>query len=273
MPPTDIDTLKQPHASAVYGPVDSWRVGKSLGVDMLLQTSICSFNCIYCQLGDIQQKTIERKIYVPTEQVEWDFKNSAWEQADIVTFSGSGEPTLALNLAEVIGFIKDYSHKPVWVLTNGTLLHDPQVRQDLAQADQVAVKIDATDDALLQRINRPVTGVTLDKILEGTRLLRAEYPGKLAFQCMFMPGNQSDLDKLADIINTIQPDEVQLNTPKRPYPLQWVLDSRGNHTALQTVPTATLRTITPDEAQALESELRAKITAPLISVYRNPQPV
>ena len=273
MTTTDIETLKPQYHSSVYGPVESWRVGKSLGIDLLLQTSICSFNCIYCQLGDIQNKTIERKIYVPTDQVEWDFKNSAWEQADIVTLSGSGEPTLALNIAEIIAFIKDYSHKPVCVLTNGTLLTDPQVRKDLAQADQVAVKIDATDPELLQRINRPVPGLTLNSIIEGTKQLRQEYKGKLAFQCMFMPGNQSDLDRLAALINDIKPDEVQLNTPKRPYPLEWVLDSRGNHSAMKSVPTAVLRTITPDEAQALEETLRSKITAPLISVYRNPTPV
>src|SRR5438445_7291041 len=93
--PIDIQTT---HPSSIYGPVESWRVGKSLGVDLLLQTSICSFNCIYCQLGDIQQKTIERQIYVSTEQVARDLRQSHWEEADIITLSGNGEPTLALNL-------------------------------------------------------------------------------------------------------------------------------------------------------------------------------
>ncbi|MFN8615339.1 MAG: radical SAM protein [Vampirovibrionales bacterium] len=132
--------------SSVYGPVKSWRVGASLGIDLLLETSTCSFNCVYCQLGNIQLKTAERRIYVSTAQVEKDFKHSAWVEADIVTFSGSGEPTLALNLAEVIHLIKEYSGKPVMVLTNGTLLHDPAVRADLYQADVVAVKLDAATE-------------------------------------------------------------------------------------------------------------------------------
>ena len=113
--------------SSVYGPVHSWRVGASLGIDLLLTTSTCSFNCIYCQLGDIQLKTAERRIYVPTDRLERDLRQSAWEQADIVTFSGSGEPTLALNLAEAIHLVKEYTNKPVMVLTNATLLHDAAV--------------------------------------------------------------------------------------------------------------------------------------------------
>jgi len=256
------------HQSTVYGPVKSWRVGQSLGVDLLLQTSTCSFNCIYCQLGDIQRKTIERKIYVSTEQVERDFKNSAWQQADIVTLSGSGEPTLALNLAEVIHFIKEYAHKPVMVLTNGTTLTDPAVRQDLMGADMVSIKLDAADDLVLQRMNRPVAGVSMASIVSGAKAFRQEYPGKLSLQCMFMPGNLSEATAMAEIASQIQPDEIQLNTPKRPYPLQWVLDSRGNH-AEATYPTRPLRTVTEEEAKVLEQIFKEKTQSAIVSVYRS----
>lgn len=88
--------------SSVYGPVDSWRFGKSIGIDLLMDPSTCSFNCTYCQLGFIQRITRDRKIYVPTKKVIEDFENSNWQNCDVVTFSGSGEPTLALNIGEVI---------------------------------------------------------------------------------------------------------------------------------------------------------------------------
>lgn len=254
--------------SSVYGPVVSWRAGRSLGVDLLLQTSICSFNCIYCQLGDIQRKTIERQIYVPTEQVERDFKESDWESADVVTLSGSGEPTLALNLGEVIHFIKEYSGKPVMVLTNGTTLNDPAVRADLQEADTVAVKLDAPNDTILQRMNRPVPGVTLENIVEGACKLREEYSGKLCLQCMFMPGNLAEAQAMAEIARKIQPDEIQLNTPKRPYPLQWMLESRGNHGEVD-YPSRQLRVVSREEAQELERTFRETTNAPLISVYRD----
>jgi len=257
----------QEEKTSIYGPVTSWRVGASLGVDLLLQTSTCSFNCIYCQLGDIQLKTAERKIYVPTAQVEHDLRRSRWEEADIITLSGSGEPTLALNLGEVIHMIKEYTHKPVMVLTNATLLLDPSVIQDLQEADQVACKLDAATEAGLKQMNRPVAGVSLARIVEGIKNLKTHYSGKLSLQCMFMPTNRQEVQAMADLINDIQPDEVQLNTPKRAYPLEWHLDSRGNH-GDKPYPTRQLRVVSPPEAEEIEAMLREKTHVPILSIYK-----
>jgi wyosine [tRNA(Phe)-imidazoG37] synthetase (radical SAM superfamily) len=253
--------------SSVYGPVHSWRLGWSLGVDLLLNTSTCSFNCVYCQLGDIQLKTANRAIYVPTEKLERDLRLSEWEKADIITLSGNGEPTLALNLGEVIGLIKEYTQKPVMVLTNATLLNDPAVQRDLALADQVACKLDAATDGVL-RMNRPVAGVTLKSIISGIEAFRQVYTGKLSLQCMFMPTNSEDVDALTGLIARISPDEVQLNTPKRPYPMEWVVDSRGNHSE-PLVKSQQLRTISESEADRIEQLIREKTpNLPLISIYR-----
>ena len=265
--------------SSVYGPVRSWRAGVSLGVDLLLHRSTCSFNCIYCQLGDIQLKTAERKVYVSTDQVAEDLRRSPWREADVITLSGSGEPTLALNLGEVIRFLKNETRKPVMVLTNATLLHDPAVIADLQAADVVACKLDAATEAGLRQMNRPVPGITLETIVSGIKRLRAVYTGKLAIQCMFMPANLQEAAALADCINEIQPDEVQLNTPKRPYPLEWRLESRGNHTETSANISADkaedaafsrrpLRTVSLPEAEAIESLLRQRTHAPILSIYR-----
>lgn len=255
--------------STVYGPVSSWRVGRSLGVDMLFHTSTCSFNCVYCQLGDIQLKTIERKIYVPTEQVERDFKESDWEDADIVTFSGSGEPTLATNLGEVIHFIKEYSGKKTMVLTNGTTLMQPAVRRDLMLADVVSIKLDAADDTILKRMNRPVEGVSLANTVKGAQLLKSEgYQAKLALQCMVMPTNLEAVEAMAKLASQIEPDEIQLNTPKRPYPLEWHLESRGNHGEVD-YPSQTLRVITEDEAKEIKAMYEQyNPNSTVLSVYR-----
>jgi wyosine [tRNA(Phe)-imidazoG37] synthetase (radical SAM superfamily) len=266
------DVLDQvnPAKSSVYGPVHSWRVGASLGIDLLLETSTCSFNCIYCQLGDIQLKTATRKIYVSTEQVEHDLRRSAWQTADIITLSGSGEPTLALNLAEVIHMVKEYTGKPLMVLTNATLLNDESVIHDLQEADQVACKLDAATEAGLKQMNRPVAGITLNSIVSGISRLKQSYKGKLSLQCMFMPTNLSEVEAMARLINTIQPDEVQLNTPKRPYPLSWALESRGNH---QTTgqPSRVLRVVDLLQATEIESLLKAQTGIPIVSIY-NQQP-
>jgi wyosine [tRNA(Phe)-imidazoG37] synthetase (radical SAM superfamily) len=253
--------------STVYGPVRSWRVGSSLGVDMLFTSSICSFQCVYCQLGKILDHTAERKVYVSTEKVMDDLRASAWQEADVITFSGNGEPTLALNLPEVIHEIKAFTGKPVMVLTNATTLWDPQVRADLAEADRVFCKLDAADDATLQRVNRPVDGVTVRTIVEGIKALRAEYKGYLAVQMMFMPMNRSEIQAMAMLLNEIRPDEVQLNTPRRPVPREWHLESRGNHEGVP-YPAVQLKTVDRDEALAIEQQIRDLTGLKVVSIYR-----
>lgn len=259
------------NVSTVYGPVASWRFGQSLGIDLIRDISTCSFNCIYCQLGDIQIKTAERQQFVSTETVMADLAESNWQSADIITLSGSGEPTLAKNLGEVISQIKAFTQKPVMVLTNATLLHDPEVRRDLMAADQVSVKLDAASEAGLQQMNRPVAGVTLEKIITGIEALKQEYPGKLSVQTMFMPTNIKELDDLAELIRRIHPAEVQLNTPKRPYPMSWHVISRGNHLPEGELPpyeTRTLRTVDPETATSIEALLEERTGVPILSIYR-----
>ncbi len=140
--------------STIYGPVNSWRVGKSLGIDLLYVSSICSFRCIYCQLGKINEPTLERKVYVPTAKMMTDLQASQWQEADVVTFSGSGEPTLAANLGEVLRASKALTDKPMIVLTNSTLLNNPTVRNDLAAADKIFCKLDAATERTLKLIAR-----------------------------------------------------------------------------------------------------------------------
>jgi wyosine [tRNA(Phe)-imidazoG37] synthetase (radical SAM superfamily) len=190
---------------------------------------------------------------------------------DVVTFSGSGEPTLALNLDEVIAHIKDTYQKPVLVLTNSVHLHDEATRQRLRRADFVACKLDATSDEMLRKVNRPVEGVTVERIVSGIIALRdSGYPGKIALQCMLMPANRDQVAELARLIARIQPDEVQLNTPRRPYPRAWYLDARGNHSGYLPVDSLRLKTITLEEAQEAERVLReANPGIRILSVYRD----
>ncbi|MFN7931541.1 MAG: radical SAM protein [Blastocatellia bacterium] len=242
--------------STVYGPVNSWRVGKSLGIDLLFTNSICSFRCVYCQLGKINEHTAVRKIYVPTEKVMTDLQASAWHEADVITFSGNGEPTLAANLGEAIQQIKAFTGKPIIVLTNATLLNDPAVRNDLQAANKIFCKLDAATDHTLQLVDRPVAGVTVRSIIEGIKALRQEYRGHLAIQTMLLPVNENEITALAALLNEIRPDEVQLNTPSRPVPREWIFESRGNHQATFEN-AAKLRVPSSEKLTAIEQQLRA----------------
>ena len=221
--------MKTSIPNSIYGPVESWRLGKSLGVDVLCVDSICSFECVYCQLGKINRVTTRRDVFVSTEKVLQDLDRSEWTTADVITFSGSGEPTLAKNLGEIIEKVKLKTAKPVIVLTNSTLLNLPEVRKELSLADKIFCKLDAWSDETLERIDRPREGISLESIISGLRLLRREFSGFLAIQTMILrPPKKFELEGFAKILKSINPDEVQLNLPTRPIPQEYFLETRGN---------------------------------------------
>jgi wyosine [tRNA(Phe)-imidazoG37] synthetase (radical SAM superfamily) len=156
----------------IYGPVASWRLGRSLGVDILSTAGkTCSFDCIYCQLGRTVNRTTERRVYVPPEAIARELAAMAHridDIADMVTFSGMGEPTLGANLGEVVKVIRSHCRKPIAILTNAALITDEHVREDLKRLDIVVAKLDAPHQRLFERVNRPVSGtIKLDAILEG----------------------------------------------------------------------------------------------------------
>jgi wyosine [tRNA(Phe)-imidazoG37] synthetase (radical SAM superfamily) len=215
---------------AVYGPVTSWRFGQSLGIDPIGQPTTCSFNCAYCQLGEIQRSTTQRQVFIPTEQIHRELAALDPDtNIDVVTLSGSGEPTLALNLSEILAAIKHHLNRPVVVLTNSTLLGNPAVRAALQPVDQVVAKLDAVSDAQLQRVNRPAPGIDVRTLLDGIRTFSAEYPGHLALQTMLLqPWSEAQQTIYIEQLQTIRPDEVQLNVPSRPRVMARHLEARGN---------------------------------------------
>ena len=103
--------------TSVYGPVRSWRYGRSLGIDPIGVVSTCSFNCVYCQLGEIQHHTTARQIFIPTEKIVRDLQVVNLADVDVVTLSGSGEPTQALNIGEILTAAKQIAGLPMVVLT------------------------------------------------------------------------------------------------------------------------------------------------------------
>lgn len=261
-------TNATPHnESTVYGPVQSWRVGQSLGVDLLAVNSICSFRCLYCQLGKINEHILERQVFVPTEQVMADLRASQWQAADVITFSGSGEPTLALNLGEAIRAIQAFTRKPIVVLTNSTLLCDPAVRADLRAANKVFCKLDAATDRTFKMINRPVAGLTVRGIVEGIKALREEYHGHLAIQTMLLPINRNEVEQLAILLKEIQPNEVQLNSPARPVPREWQLEARGNRSAAET-DAIRLKQLGTEDLADIAARLRELTKLPISSAIR-----
>ncbi len=201
----------------IYGPVSSWRIGRSLGIDLLSQRNkICNFNCRYCQVGPTKMYSSKRAVYVPTKDLINELKRLPPLKIDYVTFSGRGEPTLAKNIGEAIRAVKKYTHMPVAVLTNATLLNDRQVQKDLIAADFVAAKLDGFSPESFKKINRPSSSVHFDKVVEGILSFRKKYKGTFALQVMLVQEQKPDIAALQALVSKIRPDELQLNTPLRP---------------------------------------------------------
>ncbi len=208
--------MKKNKYKYIYGPVSSWRLDSSLGVDLVSRPEkICSFDCVYCQIGRTEFFSAERKIFVPTEEVITEFKSIPDVRIDYITFSGKGEPTLALNLGEVIERLRELRKEKIAVITNSSFLNTEAVREDLKGADLVMAKLDACSRKSLEKINNPMAGISYDHIISGIKEFRKSYVGKLALQIMFIEGNRDCAEKIADVAREIGPDEVQINTPLR----------------------------------------------------------
>lgn len=208
-------------SSVIYGPVPSWRLGRSLGIDLLSTGSkTCSFDCIYCQLGKTVHPLTERRQFVSLGRLATELERVKDIAADYTTFSGVGEPTLASNLGEAIELVRSILGLPVAVLTNSSLMTREDVRHELSLADVVVAKLDAPNNELLQQINRPVIECTYNEIVRAIMLFREEYQGKLALQIMFVELNKDYAVEIARIAEQFSADEIQCNTPLRPCAVQ-----------------------------------------------------
>jgi wyosine [tRNA(Phe)-imidazoG37] synthetase (radical SAM superfamily) len=207
-------------AHFVYGPVPSRRLGRSLGVDIVTLKN-CTQNCVYCQLGSAPVVPPKRKIFADPILVEKEIKEAVEKnpQLDYITLSGSGEPTLSLDLGRIINFAKSLNVAPVCVLTNGTLLWDAQVRKELSNADLVVPSLDAADEETFRKVNRTENSISFGKYLGGLKKFREEFNGKFHIEILLVEGlNDSDehLRKLAEIVREISPDGIWIGTISRP---------------------------------------------------------
>ena len=204
----------------IFGPVPSRRLGRSLGVD-LVPLKTCPFDCIYCQVGRTTNRTIERKEYVPFDDVLSEIKQKLNSKPlpDFITFSGSGEPTLYSRIGELITKIKAITEIPVAVLTNGALLWEKEVQDDLLQADVVVPSLDAGDEETFQRANRPHPEITYKKLVDGLVEFRKRFSNQLWLEVFLIEGitgKISQVEKIISHVRHIKPDRVQLNTVTRP---------------------------------------------------------
>jgi wyosine [tRNA(Phe)-imidazoG37] synthetase (radical SAM superfamily) len=204
----------------LFGPVPSRRFGRSLGVD-LTPYKTCCLDCVFCQLGRTTNKTVKRQEYVATEAVMAELKH--WLKtdgtADVITLSGSGEPTLHARFGEVLEFIRANTSIPAVLLTNGALLNDPEVCEAASHANVVKVSLSAWDQASFKWVNRPHPYLQFDQLINGQKTFRTRFKGQLWMEVFLIRKINSTTDnvrKIAALAGEIAPDRIQLNTAVRP---------------------------------------------------------
>jgi wyosine [tRNA(Phe)-imidazoG37] synthetase (radical SAM superfamily) len=210
--------MKHPH---LFGPVNSRRLGISLGVD-IIPAKTCSLDCTYCECGATTNLTSERKVYISSEVLitELDDYLSKRPVLDYITFSGSGEPTLNSGLREIIHHLKTvYPQYKTALLTNGTLFHCDDVTKTALLFDLVAPSMDAVTESSFRLINRPVSDISLGKMLQSLTSFSHRYTGMLLLEIFIIPGINDSDEELAEfkkIIQQMKITRVQLNSLDRP---------------------------------------------------------
>lgn len=206
----------------VYGPVASRRWGLSLGVD-LVPHKACTFDCVYCQVGPTTEKTDARTTFFPAGEVvaEVTAALNSGAKPQVITFAGSGEPTLYLGLGAVVEQVKRITDIPLLLITNGSLLHRTEVAAEAALFDMVAPSLDAGDEETFRRINGPLEGLEVADVIDGIVRFSAANEGTLALEVFFVRGvndSPAALDAIVEAVRRIAPHRVDLNTVVRPTP-------------------------------------------------------
>jgi len=214
----------------IFGPIPSRRLGASLGVNNI-PYKICSYNCVYCQVGRTLHMQVKRTLYSNPSEVFDEVKKKVeriretQQNVDYISIVPDGEPTLDSSLGELIERLKELG-LPVAVITNSSLTWDKSVQEDLKKADWVSVKIDAVSPNTWKQINRPHASLSLDEILQGMQEFAGSYTGTLCTETMLVKelnDNPEELTAIANFIKSrIRPYKAYIGVPTRPPAEPWV---------------------------------------------------
>lgn len=207
----------------VFGPVPSRRLGISLGVDLVVSKS-CNLNCIFCECGATKKIQLERQRFKDMNEILEEISTVLKDiKPDYITFSGSGEPTLSLDLGNISKAIKEYLkyEGKICLITNSLLLADENLMKELEYIDLIVPTLNTLTQDIFEKIVRPDYRTSVEEIRKGfINLNKSNYKGKIWIE-IFILENVNDSDKnFVDIANflkseNIRYDKIQLNTIDR----------------------------------------------------------
>ena len=212
-----------------FGTVSARRLGRSLGINNI-PPKVCSYSCMYCQLGRTLKMQVERRAFYRPEDVFKGVEEKLGKVVqggglvDYLTFVPDGEPTLDINLGREVELLKPLGVKIV-VITNASLIQREDVREDLAGSDLVSLKVDAVNEGIWRRINRPYGLLKLSEILEGLIEFSKTYNGEIITETMLIEGvndEEKEIEGIATFLERLNPAKAFIAVPTRPPAEQWV---------------------------------------------------
>lgn len=207
----------------VFGPVPSRRLGISLGVDLVLSKS-CNLNCIFCECGATKKIQLERQRFKDMNEILNEIQSVLKDiKPDYITFSGSGEPTLSLDLGNISKAIKeDLKYKgKICLITNSLLLANEQVIKELEYIDLIVPTLNTLKQDIFEKIVRPDYRTSVDEIKKGfINLNNSNYKGKIWIEIFILENindSEENFIEIAIFLNSenIRYDKIQLNTIDR----------------------------------------------------------
>jgi wyosine [tRNA(Phe)-imidazoG37] synthetase (radical SAM superfamily) len=215
--------------SIAFGPVPSRRLGRSLGINNV-PPKVCSYSCVYCQLGrTIKMRAERQEFYGPEELADAvrervERVRESGESIDFLTFVPDGEPTLDVNLGREIDLLRSLGIS-IAVICNSSLVWGEEVRSELLKADWVSLKVDSTREEVWRRIDRPHGSLALEATLRGVRQFASDFSGRLVTETMLVRGVNDQPEHLAEVaqfLSELHPSVAYLSIPTRPPAEDWV---------------------------------------------------
>jgi len=214
----------------VFGPVPSRRLGFSLGINNI-PPKVCTYSCIYCQIGKTITLQCERQAFYEPDDLAREIKEKVNElkkrdtKIDYLTFVPDGEPTLDINLGKITELIRPLNIK-IAVITNGSLINQKDVRENLKKADLVSLKVDAATKKIWRRTDRPYKSLDLNAILDGMLEFKAIFKGEIITETMLLKGmndTYEEAKKIADFLKLLKPTKSYISIPTRPTAVKGIL--------------------------------------------------
>jgi wyosine [tRNA(Phe)-imidazoG37] synthetase (radical SAM superfamily) len=208
-----------------FGPIPSRRLGKSLGINNI-PPKVCTYSCLYCQVGPTMDRSTEPRAFYPPERIVEEIAahveavRSQGEAIDHLTFAPDGEPTLDTGLGDSIQLLRPLGI-PIAVISNGSLLWRPEVRERLETADWVSVKVDSAIESIWRKVDRPHPALDLDTVLDGIRDFAARFEGELVSETMLVDGLNDGPESVASVgefLRELGLPLAYLSIPTRPTP-------------------------------------------------------